>query len=188
MKQADVESLARQLLDRHGLTGWRIEFDHARTRAGKCDHGRRIISLSKVLTALYDSEAVRDVILHEIAHALVGHEHGHDAVWKEQARRIGARPHRLLRPDLPRPSAPWVGTCPRGHRLSRYRRPTRVVTCARCSRQFDLTYLFTWEHHGEAASPGVSYERELARLKRGGGSLSARREGAPPIARAGGAP
>ena len=36
-----------------------------------------------------DIDHIRDTILHEIAHALVGPCHGHDAVWRQKAREIG---------------------------------------------------------------------------------------------------
>ena len=39
-------------------------------------------------------EEVRDTILHEVAHALVGPGHGHDTVWKATAAQVGARPQR----------------------------------------------------------------------------------------------
>jgi len=35
-------------------------------------------------------ELVRDTLLHEIAHALVGTAHGHDEVWKAKCLEIGA--------------------------------------------------------------------------------------------------
>lgn len=46
------------------------------------------------LLARGEPAAVRDTILHEIAHALAGHAAGHGPVWKGVCRRIGARPVR----------------------------------------------------------------------------------------------
>ena len=36
-----------ELMERHGLSGWTIQFDHARRRAGLCDYNRKILSLSR---------------------------------------------------------------------------------------------------------------------------------------------
>ena len=72
MKREDARALARSLMDAAGLTDWRFRFDHAKRRAGACTHTSRTISLSGPLTDLYDEGTIRGVILHEIAHALVG--------------------------------------------------------------------------------------------------------------------
>ena len=50
------------------------------------------LSVSFVLRATWSD--VRDTILHEIAHAIVGPGHGHDAVWQTAERRIGCTPKR----------------------------------------------------------------------------------------------
>jgi predicted SprT family Zn-dependent metalloprotease len=95
------------------------------------------------LAAVASEAQVRDVILHEIAHVRVGHAHHHDAVWKEEARRLGATPRATLTdgPSLP---APYVGTCPRGHRMERFRRPPGPVSCAVCASSFRPEYVITW--------------------------------------------
>src|SRR4051794_36578616 len=81
--------LAESLIARHGLSGWRVEFDTAKRRAGICRYAERVIGLSAPLTRLHDEAEVRDTVLHEVAHALVGARHGHDSVWRHTARRIG---------------------------------------------------------------------------------------------------
>ncbi|MDD7385379.1 MAG: SprT-like domain-containing protein [Actinomycetaceae bacterium] len=153
MNTHDAAFLARTLMDAFGLADWQFRFDHARRRAGMTDFGSKTISLSQPLTQLYDDALVRRVILHEIAHALVGRNHGHDASWRAVASRIGADPHASLR-NAPQLEAPWVGICPRGHRTTRFRRPTRPMSCAQCSKHFDRRYLFNWYFHGERVSVG----------------------------------
>ena len=39
--------------------------------------------------ATADDAEIEDTLLHEIAHALVGRRHHHDAVWRAKAREIG---------------------------------------------------------------------------------------------------
>jgi predicted SprT family Zn-dependent metalloprotease len=166
---ADAQRLARRLMDAHGLADWRLELDHARRRAGACRHPRRTISLSAQLIPLYPEEAVRGVVLHEIAHARVGASHGHDAVWKREARRLGAPDAARLPGSLPAPAAPWVGTCPRcGAQRRLFAAPRRVVACGACARDFRPDLVLTWTHEGVPARPGGAYARELARLVRVG--------------------
>ena len=167
MKPADAWALARALMDEHGLQEWNFRFDRARRRAGSCVHATRTITLSGTLTQLYSEADVRGVILHEIAHALVGPAHRHDAVWKAQARALGVSDRARLPLDLPQPERPWVGTCPIcGAQRSLYSAPRTVSSCASCSSVFDVERIFRWERHGVPTSPGVSYERQLRRLGR----------------------
>lgn len=65
MEISEARRLATALMQQHGLTGWRLVMDNAKTRAGVCRAGRREIGLSRVLTRLHSDEAVRDTILHE---------------------------------------------------------------------------------------------------------------------------
>ena len=51
---------------------WSFDFDHARTRAGLCDFGKKRISVSKHLAAKYEDDEIHQVLLHEVAHALAG--------------------------------------------------------------------------------------------------------------------
>ncbi len=150
-----AQRLARELMAEHGLDGWAFRFDRARRRAGLCRHDRREISLSAPLTALYSEDEVRETVLHEIAHALVGVRHGHDAVWRATAVSIGGSGRRLVREDSPQVEGDWVGTCPAGHRVTRFRRPDRPQSCARCSGMFDARFLLAWTHRGEPV-PGLS--------------------------------
>src|SRR5699024_6211387 len=136
-------ALARQLLDEHGLDDWSVTLDRARRRAGVCRYQRRQISLSGPLTRIHDEEQVRDTILHEIAHALTGPRAGHGPRWRAAARELGARPLRCLPEDAATIPGAWIGTCPAGHRVDRHRRPTRVLSCRRCSTRFDPGALLT---------------------------------------------
>ena len=148
MERGDVARLARGLMAEHGLSGWTFRLDRARRRAGLCRHDAREISLSVLLTALYDEADVREVVLHEIAHALVGARHGHNAVWRATARRIGSTGRRLVREGSPEVEGDWVGRCPAGHRVTRFRRPQRPQACGRCSPVFDRRFLLSWSYRG----------------------------------------
>lgn len=167
MDLSDAFAYAEHLLDYHGLVGWTVEFDGAKRRAGVCKFRERVIGLSAPLTALHDEAEVRDTILHEIAHALAGPDHGHDAVWRAIAVRIGSSGERCLSADAPQVDAPWLGVCPSGHTVSRHRRPERVTACGQCSRRFDLAHVLTWTHHGRPAEHHPNYLAELEQIRAG---------------------
>jgi predicted SprT family Zn-dependent metalloprotease len=163
----DAFAMAEYLLEVHGLEGWEVVYDNAKRRAGICRYADQVIGLSAPLTAVHSEDDVRDTILHEIAHALVGARHGHDETWRRTAVAIGSSGERCVSPDSPTAPAAWLGTCPSGHTLERHRRPERVMTCGACSRTFDLGALYTWTHHGKPAVLHPNYEAELARLREG---------------------
>lgn len=165
MELIEARSLATDLMAQHGLTGWRLVFDNAKMRAGVCRPGRREIGLSRVLTGLHTRAEVRDTILHEIAHALVGPSHGHDAVWRAKALAIGSTGGRCVPESAARADAPWAGVCPAGHEFQRHRRPTRVMSCSRCSARFGPGTLITWRFHGRAVPMHPRYQAELAGLR-----------------------
>lgn len=164
MQLTAAARLGRALLDEHGLHDWELVFDRAKRRAGICRETTRQIGLSAPLTELHSEADVRDTILHEVAHALVGARHGHDRVWKATARRIGCSAERCLSPDTPSVDGAWVGLCSAGHRVTRHRRPERPLTCKLCSGTFDVAHLFTWTHRGRTVAMTPGYDAHLRRI------------------------
>lgn len=157
--------LARGLMSTHGLVGWTVALDRAKTRSGACHFRTRRITLSSHLTRLHSDEEVTDTILHEIAHALVGPTHGHDAVWRAKATAIGASGERCISPQAPSMEGEWRGRCPGGHEVTRHRRPTRLVSCSRCSSVFDARFLFDWTFRGRPAPMHARYNAALAQVR-----------------------
>jgi hypothetical protein len=161
----NAAALARRLMDVHGLTGWSIAFDNAKTRAGVCRPDRKQLGLSRPLTRLHDDDEVRDTVLHEIAHALVGARHGHDEVWRAKALQIGCSGSRCISSLNGAVPADWVGTCPAGHRITRHRRPQRAQSCGFCSPEFHPDALFEWTFRGHQAQMLPGFVAEVAAIR-----------------------
>lgn len=96
-----VYGMARSLMDKYGLCDWTIKFNRRASSLGLCDSSMKTIALS--LLYMRHSETtealMRNTILHEIAHALVGVHHGHDDVWKAKALEIGCDGNRCIAID-----------------------------------------------------------------------------------------
>lgn len=161
MDLAAAYHLATALLAEHGLGDWSIRYDNAKRRAGVCKYAQRTIGLSAPLTRLHSEAEVRDTILHEIAHALVGPAHRHDEIWRQTAVRIGCSGERCVPQDAPRVAGAWLGVCSGGHTAERHTRPERVVSCNRCSDRFDPSHVFTWTFQGRPAAMHPNYLAEL---------------------------
>jgi predicted SprT family Zn-dependent metalloprotease len=91
---ADFLTLARFEMDKNNLFDWNVELDFAKVRAGACHFNEKKISFSRNFVQNSSEQDIRDTILHEIAHALVGPKHGHDKVWKEMATKLGCSANR----------------------------------------------------------------------------------------------
>jgi predicted SprT family Zn-dependent metalloprotease len=172
MELTAAHRLATDLMAQHRLDGWTFRFDNARARFGACRYQRREISLSRHLTRLCSEAEVRNTLLHEIAHALVGRAHGHDEVWRRTALAIGSDGQRT---DHGPEGAEgrWTGRCPAGHLVHRHRRPSRVMSCSTCSPgRFDHQALFEWTRGGQPAPMLPTYLAELAQIQRQHGLAS----------------
>ena len=102
IKLHKVKEFALQKMEEWGLIeeGWSFVWDtRAVRRYGQCRYRKREIGVTKVLANLNTIEETKDVVLHEIAHALTGPGHGHDFVWKRMCRKVGARPERCYTPE-----------------------------------------------------------------------------------------
>jgi hypothetical protein len=91
-----AERHARYLMSEYGLTGWLFGWDDTAIRNGSTfeshDGTVKMIRLSRQLTSVRSVQNVSNTIMHEIAHALVGVEHGHDEVWTRKAKALGVMP------------------------------------------------------------------------------------------------
>ena len=141
MEIKKAEKLAIDLMKKHRLTYdglWMFKFDNAKRRFGYCHHGLRTISLSKSLTKLNPEKIVKNTILHEIAHALVGRGHGHNKVWRAKAREIGCNGNRCYGSEVQQPKGKFNYKCPNCKNIiNRIRRYKNNVACYQCCKKFN---------------------------------------------------
>jgi len=103
IKLHKVKEFALQKMEEWGLIeeGWSFVWDtRAVRRYGQCRYRQREIGVTKVLANLNTIEESKDVVLHEIAHALTGPGHGHDWAWKQKCVLVGARPERCYKSEM----------------------------------------------------------------------------------------
>lgn len=125
-------------------TLWTFGFDNAKARAGQCNFTAHQITVSRHVAVRSEDDDIHQVLLHEVAHALVGPRVGHGPQWRDCARELGYVGGRLHQGSVTGELAPWVGRCPRGHEHYRFRAPTRSLACGACSRRFDPANMITW--------------------------------------------
>lgn len=135
-RMAAVETFATQLITAHGLSDWSFAYNRRKRAMGLCVYQRRTIELSAPFVERNGPPELLDTLLHEIAHALVGPGHGHDAVWKQKCIEVGAKPQRCGEADMPEGN--WrarCGSC--GKEFQRYRKPKRMRGwfCQKCGQE-----------------------------------------------------
>ena len=127
---ATVARRAEQLMAAHGLAGWSLQLDDASCRAGSCNGALKVIGLSRLYCLHATAEEIRETVLHEIAHALVGPEHGHDRRWKAAARAIGCTGNRCHYIDFAPPR--YLVSCFPCGWTERANRRRRSAVCRAC--------------------------------------------------------
>ena len=123
-------TLARSEMDKNKLFDWNVELDFAKVRAGACHFNEKKISFSRKFVTNSSEKDIKDTILHEIAHALVGPTHGHDKVWKEMALKLGCsakRCHTLEFSDYK-----WVRFCTNHCWEQKIHRRKLNLICKKC--------------------------------------------------------
>ena len=140
MTLSEIETLGTHLIREHEVNsglqaGWRLGFDLALARGGTCRYETKQITLSVTYCLKASKQEVIDVLLHEIAHAIVGPGHGHNATWKTTARRIGCTAERCHRVEHTAPR--WRGKCGCGKKWARQRLTRRVQegVCPSCGKR-----------------------------------------------------
>ncbi len=134
----EIETLGQRLVSEFQSRGalpsaWAFGFDLAASRAGVCRYAEHRIDLSVSYSLAATRAEIQDTVLHEIAHAIVGPQHNHDAVWKAKAREIGCAGERCHRVQHSTPK--WVGECGCGQQWFRQNLQRRIMrnrACAKC--------------------------------------------------------
>jgi predicted SprT family Zn-dependent metalloprotease len=96
MLKSQVTALARQIFKDNKLHSWNLGFLRSKRILGFCNYSKKTISLSIYFCCLNDEAAVRQLLLHEVAHALAtsiyGSPQGHNSNWKQICRQLGTPP------------------------------------------------------------------------------------------------
>lgn len=111
-------SLAKELMIKHNVAHIPLEISRGKNQLGIA-YWKRLngvwnplkLCLSRYVIELNDEAEVRDTILHEIAHFLVGHGHNHDWVWQSKARSIGCNGQRCASSSYKAPEGRYKSKC-----------------------------------------------------------------------------
>jgi predicted SprT family Zn-dependent metalloprotease len=173
MNKTVAQQQARALLAAHGLDPDLFKWNRGKNLMGQMSATRNrytgevtllSVSLSSYWVEAMTADEVREVMLHEVAHALLPTE-GHNWTFKAKVRELGG----IARDTCFSPSAEtnarmealapaaWVGTCPNcGTERKMHRAPTAVRACSKCCRgKFNMAFVFYYKHNGRLVPPSA---------------------------------
>jgi predicted SprT family Zn-dependent metalloprotease len=168
---AAKERLVSQTLIEQGLSDWNFRWDSARTRGGICKHLEKTITISRIVTALNDDSWFIETMRHEIAHAIVGPGHGHNAVWRRTLINLGGNGSRTHSGAVKREAHKvlWIchkcgqsGTKPR---LGKNAFWSACIKCRVHVQWFDLRDGSRVDNHGSSTHPAAVTAIKVARKK-----------------------
>jgi len=129
--QYKIKQKALELFHKYSLHDWSFYFNDNRSRLGICKEYNKSIELSVFHVDNYPIEAVMNILLHEIAHAIVGCGHQHNNVWKRKAIEIGCTGDRCGHMEAPKK---YTGQCPNCENIFETNKRTDVACSICCKR------------------------------------------------------
>ena len=88
---AQIENWTSKMMEKYSVGHFGFEFYKGRSALGYCYTDK--IGLNVVHCIEHHIDDVKDTILHEIAHAIVGIKNNHNKIWQEKAKELGASPY-----------------------------------------------------------------------------------------------
>lgn len=137
-----IVQLAREMLRRNGLdiSGWVFRFNRRTVHLALCTP-KKTIELSQYLIG-FPHRIIKELLLHEIAHALVGIAEGHGLRWKQKCVDLGIEPKVTYRIDMIFPPK-YSSSCKICYsRYTRQGKPREGILyfCSRCESKSPLEW------------------------------------------------
>jgi predicted SprT family Zn-dependent metalloprotease len=152
MNISEAISLSNQMLKEHmELRDWKTVTNNRKRAFGVCSYRKKEIELSNILIPVMTDEAIKDTIIHEIAHALTK-GHGHDRVWQRKCLELGGDGQRcggsdnyfkgsVGQKEILSKISKYTLTCPEcGEKSYRNRKPNRNLSCGECCSYYNPKY------------------------------------------------
>lgn len=145
LKKEGLEILKKYHIDGIlDLKNYKIEMHRKKNSLGTCNPSKKVIWLSKLFLEVNSIETMRDVLLHEIAHALTPKD-GHGKLFKEAAKMLGCNKNNLgyfNNTEHNAPKGKYVYECINCHKIAYFHRKLKNRhSCGWCSKSFDEKYL-----------------------------------------------
>ena len=151
----EVEQLAKDLMRQHNLNAWTFKWVNTLKSFGHCNETNKYIALSRHFIKINSIQRIKDTILHEIAHAIVGTNQNHNWLWVKTAKAIGCsgrKSYTSENTNRPVHKYKFLGVCPNcKYKLYRVRQTQKMllISCGDCCDKYNHgnysdKYKFNW--------------------------------------------
>ena len=149
-------TFARRIMDANGLQKWKVKANKATVTFGSCRFKDNTLVFSKILIPYCSSKAKKTIVIHEIAHAIVGAKHGHDEIWRQKDIELGGNGKRMGDDNyfedasysiIQQKHYKYKAVCANGHTHYRNRKPALVVSCKECSPVFNRKFILSYKEN-----------------------------------------
>lgn len=155
MTKTEIMNLAKELMSNHiELNSWSFIFNNRKKSFGICSYNKKTIELSSYLVDSMTNSAIKDTIIHEIAHALTP-GHNHDYLWKRKCIELGGDTKRCgdytkfkdgenTQMDVFSKISKYTLTCPCcGYTIFMNRKPINNYSCGKHGIGYNQKYKLT---------------------------------------------
>ena len=137
MNLDDAKILTLDLMSKYKLDEWTFSFNRKKISIGNCNFNKKTIYLSMPFVLLNEELQVKNVILHEIAHALLPRNVGHSQQWKRKAIEIGCDGQRVAK-NIIRVEGKIKYKCSNCKQIiSTHRKLRRISACNSCCNKYN---------------------------------------------------
>ena len=126
--------------EKYDLCNWTLKIINSKRKYGHCRWGKNEIAISKKFVAINNWNQMKQCILHEIAHALVGSKAKHGKEFKDVCEKIGCMEDgcytKARNLNVPKSKYTIIcKTCGRTQVKNRKRRSP--VACSKCCKKYN---------------------------------------------------
>lgn len=114
----EAHAYAVEVFEQHGLRhyGWTIAWNRMAGTAGVANYRTRTVTFSARAVEAWDWPLVEQLVLHELAHVLVGPGQAHGKTWARAVKDLGGTPAEFC-PRFSSPAARFLGKFGEGGNL-----------------------------------------------------------------------
>ena len=133
MELDDVRKLVNELFTKYKIKNWNFEFFTKKKSLGMCDFNTKTLYIGLQYCAVNDEKRIRNTLLHEVAHILVGLKNGHNFIWRRKCVEIGGDGERLTQTDKIVATYKHQYKCPACNTIyPTHKRLSTIGFCSKC--------------------------------------------------------
>jgi len=137
------------VIKKYKLCDWKLTWNNAFSRAGICYENKKTISISRHYIKRNNWNNIKNIILHEISHAIVGNINGHNEKWLKTFKKLGGNGKMYCNNYCKNNDYKYIRYCINipCDNLTSYHLTRRKKKCTNCRRNMKYIISPFWKNH-----------------------------------------